>query len=159
MSRENVKTISRGHLGKKRALKSGGKNLKVATPWLDKDWYCNMLGIVILPQFILWFIFSNNFYLYFVKLALLFNFFYLDYFIFNFTMLSFCFLSRKSAVYVPIIGRLQTRRTWGIFIRNTAYFIVIQRSISSYFIESQWNIPYPVWKCLWYGSLQAPKCC
>ena len=46
--------------------------------------------------------------------------------------------------------------TWGIFIRDTAYFIVIQWSIRSYFIESQWNMPYPVWKCFSYGSLQPP---
>ena len=38
-------------------------------------------------------------------------------------------------------------RTWGIFIRDTAYFMVIQWSMSLCFIESQWNM-YPVWKCL-----------
>ena len=37
-------------------------------------------------------------------------------------------------------------RTWGMFIRDTAYFIVIQWSISSYFIESQWNMPYAVFR-------------
>ena len=34
----------------------------------------------------------------------------------------------------------------GIFIRDTAYSIVIQWSIRSDFIESHWNMPYPVWK-------------
>ena len=41
-------------------------------------------------------------------------------------------------------------RTWGIFIRDTAYFIVIQWSMTLCFIESQWNEPYPVWKYLTY---------
>ena len=36
---------------------------------------------------------------------------------------------------------------WDILIRDTAYFIVIHWSIRSYFIESQWNMLYPVWKC------------
>ena len=54
------------------------------------------------------------------------------------------------------IREVPDSRTWGIFIRDTAYFIVIQWSIRSYFIESQWNMPYPVWKCLMYGSLQLP---
>ena len=35
--------------------------------------------------------------------------------------------------------------TGDIFLRDTAYFIVIQWSIRSYIIESQWNMPYPVW--------------
>ena len=34
--------------------------------------------------------------------------------------------------------------TGDIFLRDTAYFIVIQWSIRSYIIESQWNMPYPV---------------
>ena len=38
--------------------------------------------------------------------------------------------------------------TGDIFLRDTAYFIVIQWSIRSYIIESQWNLPYPVWKCV-----------
>ena len=34
---------------------------------------------------------------------------------------------------------------WGIFIRDTAYFIVIQwSSMTLRFIESQWNMLYPV---------------
>ena len=49
-------------------------------------------------------------------------------------------------------------RTSGIFIRDTAYFTVIQWSIRSYFISSEWNIlytPYPVWKCLTHGTVQS----
>ena len=45
-------------------------------------------------------------------------------------------------------------RTWDIFIRDTAYPIVIQWNIMSYIIESQWNVPYPVWTCLSYGTTQ-----
>ena len=32
--------------------------------------------------------------------------------------------------------------TWSIFVRDTAYFTVIHRSVTLCFIESQWNIPY-----------------
>ena len=43
-----------------------------------------------------------------------------------------------------ILGRLQTPVTWDIFIQDTAYFIVIQWSMTLCFIESQWicRIPY-----------------
>ena len=34
-------------------------------------------------------------------------------------------------------------------------FIVIQWSVRSYFIESQWNMPYPVWKCPTYETAQS----
>ena len=44
--------------------------------------------------------------------------------------------------------------TWGIFIQDTAYFIVIQWSMTLCFIESQWNLLYPIWKYFTYGSLQ-----
>ena len=47
--------------------------------------------------------------------------------------------------------------TGDIFLRDTAsYFIVIQWSIRSYIIESQWNMPYPVWKCHPYESTHPP---
>ena len=46
--------------------------------------------------------------------------------------------------------------TWGIFIRDTAYISLIQWSMTLCFIESQWNMPYLVWKCLTYGSQQPP---
>ena len=36
------------------------------------------------------------------------------------------------------------------------YFIVIQWCIRSYLIESQWNMTYPVWKCLAYRSPHPP---
>ena len=39
-------------------------------------------------------------------------------------------------------------RRWGIFIRDTEHFIVIQWNMTLCFIESQWNMPYPVWKYL-----------
>ena len=46
--------------------------------------------------------------------------------------------------------------TWGIFIRDTAYVIVIQWSMTLCFIESKWYMPHPVWKCLTYWSPQPP---
>ena len=49
-------------------------------------------------------------------------------------------------------------RTGGIFIRDTVYFIVIQWSMTLCFIESQWHMPYPVWKCLLYGGMHPPYC-
>ena len=46
------------------------------------------------------------------------------------------------------------------YVRNfhTGYgiFHVIHWSIRLYFIESQWNMPYPIWKFLTYGSAQPP---
>ena len=52
------------------------------------------------------------------------------------------------------------RPTRGIFIRDTAYFVVIQWSMTLglCFIESQWNMPYLVWKCLACGSPHPPVC-
>ena len=50
-------------------------------------------------------------------------------------------------------------RTWGIFIRGTAYFIVIQSSMTLCFVESQWNMSYSVWKCLTYGSPHPIRWC
>ena len=47
-------------------------------------------------------------------------------------------------------------RTWGIFIRDTAYFIVIQWSTTLCFIESQWNMPYPVWNASRTGVRNPP---
>ena len=44
-------------------------------------------------------------------------------------------------------------RTWGIFIRDTAYSIMNQWNIRSYFIKPQLNIPYSVWKYLTSGTL------
>ena len=52
------------------------------------------------------------------------------------------------------IREVSDSRTWDIFIQDTAYFIVILLSIRSYFIESQWIMLYPVWKCLTYGLPQ-----
>ena len=46
---------------------------------------------------------------------------------------------------------------WGVFILHV--FIVIHWGIKrSCFLESQWNMPYPVWKCLAYRSPQHPYC-
>ena len=42
--------------------------------------------------------------------------------------------------------------TWGIFIRDTAYFVVIPWTMTLCFIESQWNMPHPVWKCFMYSE-------
>ena len=45
----------------------------------------------------------------------------------------------------------------GIFHCNSGYsiyFILIQWSMTLHFIKSQWNMLYPVWKCLAYRSLQ-----
>ena len=58
--------------------------------------------------------------------------------------------------YINFIREVADSRTWGIFIWDTTYFIAIQWSIRSSFIESQWNMPYPIWKCLTYGSPQLP---
>ena len=55
-----------------------------------------------------------------------------------------------------ILGRLRTPVPEAFSYGITAYFIVIQWSIRSYSIETQWNIPYPVWKCLTNGSPQPP---
>ena len=46
-------------------------------------------------------------------------------------------------------------RTEGNFIRDTAYSIVNQWSIRSFFIEPQWNVPYPLWKWLTKGTTQS----
>ena len=43
-----------------------------------------------------------------------------------------------------ILQRLPCSPVW-FCIRDTAYFIVIQWSMTLCFIESQWNMPYPIW--------------
>ena len=79
---------------------------------------------------------------------------------FHFVVL-FAYSSRRLAD-TTCTREVADSRTWGIFIRDTAYFIVIQWSIRSFFIESQLNTglntPYPIWKCLTYGSPQRPYC-
>ena len=45
--------------------------------------------------------------------------------------------------------------TEGNFILDTAYSIVNQWSIRSYFIEPQWNVPYPLGKWLTKGTTQS----
>ena len=55
-------------------------------------------------------------------------------------------------------GEVADSRTWGIFIRESLHFSVNQWSIRPYSIESQWKTPYPVWKCVTYGSPQYPYC-
>ena len=49
-------------------------------------------------------------------------------------------------------------RSWDIFIRDAAYFIVIQQSMTLCFIKITMNKPYPVWKCLMYECPQPPYC-
>ena len=45
--------------------------------------------------------------------------------------------------------------TRDIFIWDTAYFIVIQWSMTLCFNKSQWDMLYLVWKCLTYGMAQS----
>ena len=58
-------------------------------------------------------------------------------------------------LYTADIKEIPQSLTWGIFIQDTAYLIVIQWSMTLCFIESQRNMLYPVWKCLTYGIAQS----
>ena len=52
-------------------------------------------------------------------------------------------------VHLKKIQRLPQSHTWGIFIWDTAYYIVIQWSIK---VILHWNMRYPVWKCVMPGT-------
>ena len=88
--------------------------------------------------------------------------FYLCIYLLIYVFLKFLFLILILFFFLEMLGlreiirEVADSRSWGIFIRDTAYFIVIQWSMTLCFIESQWNMPYPVWKCLKYGSPQPP---
>ena len=79
-------------------------------------------------------------------------------------MLFFCVIFLTLAVKAILSARVFSEtwctkiaqsRTRGIFIWDSAYSIVTQWSIRSYFTKSQCNMPYPVWKCLMYGTAQS----
>ena len=64
-----------------------------------------------------------------------------------------------SIIVWTVISEIVQFCTWGIFMWDTAYSInVIQWSKRSNFFESQWNVPYPIWKCLPYGTVQSLYC-
>ena len=60
------------------------------------------------------------------------------------------------SVSIPLIvnREVANSRKAGIFIRDTAWFIVIQWTITHSSLNHNENMPYPIWKCLPYGSLQ-----
>ena len=74
-----------------------------------------------------------------------------------------CFLESDSLTETMDVGGAE--RVGGRYISScavlyvrhfhTRLMIVIQWSIRSYFMVSQWIMPYPVWKCLMYGIAQS----
>ena len=66
-----------------------------------------------------------------------------------------CIQSLFSAgIIINIIGRLRTpvRCAFSYGIRHV--FIVIQWAVTHSSVNHNGNVPYPVWKCMQYGSLQ-----